>query len=54
MAEMPHPRKHHREALLIRRLDDFFIPYRAARLYDAAGAGGGRREHAVGEGEKGV
>ncbi len=32
MSEMSHPRKHHREAVLVRGLDDFLIAHGAAGL----------------------
>ena len=54
MTEMPHPRKDHRDPLLIRRFNHLIIPYTPAGLDDGGCARAGRGEHAVGEGEEGV
>ena len=54
MTEVPHPRKHHGDALLIRGFNHFVISYASAGLDDGSGAGAGGGEHAVGKRKEGV
>ena len=54
MTEVPHPCEHHRDPLLIRRLNHLIISYASAGLDDGGCARAGGGEHAVGEGEEGV
>ena len=54
MPEVPHAGEHHGDAVLVGGGDHLVVAHRAARLDHRRGAGLGRREQAVGEGEEGV
>src|SRR5262245_40014423 len=54
VAEVPHAGEHHRQAVLVARLDRLRVAHRAAGLHDRRDAGRGRGVHVVAEREKRV
>jgi len=54
VAEVPHPREDHRQAVLVGGGDDFRVLLGATRLRHGRRAGAGRLVQAVTEGEEGV
>ena len=49
MSEVPDPGEYHCDAVIVRRLDDFGVPHRAAGLDHCCGPGFDRDKKAVGE-----
>ena len=52
MPEVPHPREHHRNAPLVRRVDHRLIVHRAARLDKRGCTCIDRGQHTIGEREE--